>query len=315
MKRALGLSILGRKDRISPDIAAAIDRVVDMTRDNTGITLSVAFDYGGREDILEAARSLIRDGLTPDDVDEPQLARRLFTNGLPDPDLMIRTGGELRISNFLLWQAAYAELYFTPTLWPDFGPEEVQKALNAYANQKTPLRRSGRRLTPPRGSSANPRTLPQASNLPASPPSRIPRAPSRIPRAPLRIPRAGGGHRTASAAPPHQPIQSKVWNGKREPRLNPRLPAYTYSLASPYGTMYIGMTSNLVTRVWQHKNDFVPGFTSTHSVHDLVWYEIHETLAAAAARERALKKWNRQWKFRLILEMNPNWDDLYWDIV
>ncbi len=127
---------LGRKDRISPDIAAAIDRVVDMTRDNTGITLSVAFDYGGREDILEAARSLIRDGLTPDDVDEPQLARRLFTNGLPDPDLMIRTGGELRISNFLLWQAAYAELYFTPTLWPDFGPEEVQKALNAYANRK-----------------------------------------------------------------------------------------------------------------------------------------------------------------------------------
>ena len=75
------------------------------------------------------------------------------------------------------------------------------------------------------------------------------------------------------------------------------------------------MTSNLVTRVWQHKNDFVPGFTSTHGVHDLVWYEIHETLASAATRERAIKKWNRQWKFRLILEMNPNWDDLYWDIV
>ena len=127
---------LGRKDRITPDIAAAIDRVVDMTRDNTGITLSVAFDYGGREEILEAARSLVRDSVTPDDVNESAFTARLFTNGLPDPDLIIRTGGELRISNFLLWQAAYAELYFTPTLWPDFGPQEIENALDAYAARK-----------------------------------------------------------------------------------------------------------------------------------------------------------------------------------
>ncbi len=127
---------LGRKDRISPDIADAIDRVVDMTKNNTGITLSVAFDYGGREEILEAARALLRDDVAPDDLDESAFARRLFTNGLPDPDLIIRTGGELRISNFLLWQAAYTELYFTPTLWPDFGPEEVTKALDAYAARK-----------------------------------------------------------------------------------------------------------------------------------------------------------------------------------
>ncbi len=127
---------LGRKDRISPDIAAAIDRVVEMTRENTGITLSVAFDYGGREEILEAARALLRDDVAPDDVNESEFASRLFTNGLPDPDLIIRTGGELRISNFLLWQAAYAELYFTPTLWPDFGPEEVTKALDAYTARK-----------------------------------------------------------------------------------------------------------------------------------------------------------------------------------
>ncbi len=127
---------LGRKDRIDPHIAAAINRVVDMTKHNTGITLSVAFDYGGREEILEAARTLLRDEVPPDDVDESTFASRLFTNGLPDPDLIIRTGGELRISNFLLWQAAYAELYFTPTLWPDFGPEEVTKALNAYTNRK-----------------------------------------------------------------------------------------------------------------------------------------------------------------------------------
>lgn len=127
---------LGRKDRISPDIASAIDRVVDMTKGNTGITLSVAFDYGGREEILEAARTLLRDDVAPDDLTESAFASRLFTNGLPDPDLIIRTGGELRISNFLLWQAAYAELYFTPTLWPDFGPDEVTKALDAYAARK-----------------------------------------------------------------------------------------------------------------------------------------------------------------------------------
>ncbi len=127
---------LGRKDRLDPDIAAAIDRVVDTTKDNTGITLSVAFDYGGREEILEAARSLMRDGVAANNIDESAFESRLFTNGLPDPDLIIRTGGELRISNFLLWQAAYAELYFTPTLWPDFGPQEVTKALDSYAARK-----------------------------------------------------------------------------------------------------------------------------------------------------------------------------------
>ena len=127
---------LGRKDRLDPDIAAAIDRVVDVTKDNTGITLSVAFDYGGREEILEAARSLMREGVAADNIDESAFESRLFTNGLPDPDLIIRTGGELRISNFLLWQAAYAELYFTPTLWPDFGPQEVTKALDSYAARK-----------------------------------------------------------------------------------------------------------------------------------------------------------------------------------
>ncbi len=127
---------LGRKDRLDPDIAAAIDRVVDTTKDNTGITLSVAFDYGGREEILEAARSLMREGVAADNIDESAFESRLFTNGLPDPDLIIRTGGELRISNFLLWQAAYAELYFTPTLWPDFGPQEVTKALDSYAARK-----------------------------------------------------------------------------------------------------------------------------------------------------------------------------------
>ena len=127
---------LGRKDRLDPAIAAAIDSVVDKTASNTGITISVAFDYGGREDILEAARSLIREGVPADAVNEEEFRQRLFTGDLPDTDLIIRAGGELRISNFLLWQSAYAEFYVTPTLWPDFGPDDVDRALDAYAGRR-----------------------------------------------------------------------------------------------------------------------------------------------------------------------------------
>ena len=127
---------LGRKDRLDPAIAAAIDSVVDKTASNTGITISVAFDYGGREDILEAARSLIREGVPEDAVNEEEFRQRLFTGDLPDTDLIIRAGGELRISNFLLWQSAYAEFYVTPTLWPDFGPDDVDRALDAYAGRR-----------------------------------------------------------------------------------------------------------------------------------------------------------------------------------
>ncbi len=88
-----------------------------------------------------------------------------------------------------------------------------------------------------------------------------------------------------------------------------------YILASkPRGTLYIGVTSNLVQRVWQHKNDFVPGFTKRYRVHTLVWYEAHETMESAITREKALKKWNRAWKIELIEEGNPGWKDLYEDI-
>ena len=127
---------LGRRDRLQPHIAAAIDNVVEKTAGNTGITLSVAFDYGGREDILEAARSLIREGVPAEAVTEDEFRQRLFTGDLPDTDLIIRAGGELRISNFLLWQSAYAEFYVTPTLWPDFGPDDVDRALDAYAGRR-----------------------------------------------------------------------------------------------------------------------------------------------------------------------------------
>ena len=91
-------------------------------------------------------------------------------------------------------------------------------------------------------------------------------------------------------------------------------PSYVYILASaPYGTLYIGVTSKLVKRIWQHREDLVDGFTKTYGVHRLVWYEVHADLLAAIAREKQLKKWNRRWKIELILESNPTWRDLYAD--
>ena len=105
------------------------------TEHNTRITLSVAFNYGGRWDIVQACRRAIADGLRPDEIDEAALSRCMAMNYAPDPDLFIRTGGEMRVSNFLLWQVAYAELYFTPCLWPEFGVEELDAALAAYARR------------------------------------------------------------------------------------------------------------------------------------------------------------------------------------
>jgi undecaprenyl diphosphate synthase len=100
------------------------------------MTLSLAFNYGGRADILNAVRRIIQDGLGAEDVDEATFARYLYTAGLPDPDLIIRTAGEMRLSNFLIWQAAYSEYYSTPTLWPDFDEKEVELALAAYSQRE-----------------------------------------------------------------------------------------------------------------------------------------------------------------------------------
>ena len=127
---------LGRLDRLSPELRGSILQAQELTRNNQGVTLSVAFDYGGRAEIVEAMKNIIRDGLAPEDLDEGCIARYLYTSMLPDPDLIIRTGGELRLSNFFLWQAAYSEYYPTATLWPDLGPEEVAKALEDYGRRQ-----------------------------------------------------------------------------------------------------------------------------------------------------------------------------------
>ncbi len=127
---------LGRTQNLSDKLNKAIKQAVEKTRTNTGITVNLAFDYGSRNEILEAVKRIIADGLTPDKIDEGLFDSYLNTAGLPSVDLLVRTGGELRLSNFLLWQLAYSELYFSPALWPDFDTAEMAKALLAYKNRE-----------------------------------------------------------------------------------------------------------------------------------------------------------------------------------
>lgn len=108
---------------------------VESTKNNSTLILSVAFNYGGRDEIVNAIQQMLRDGVQPDTVTPELVSKYLYTAGVPDPDLIIRTSGELRISNFLIWQAAYSEWYVTPTYWPDFGKEEFRKALDEFANR------------------------------------------------------------------------------------------------------------------------------------------------------------------------------------
>ena len=127
---------LGRLDRTSPELQKAIRDSVRLTENNTGMTLNVAFDYGGRAEIIDAVRRIVGDRLPPDAITEEVFKRYLNTGDCPDPDLIIRTAGEMRLSNFLLWQSAYAEYYATPVYWPDFDEEEVAKAVVAYAERQ-----------------------------------------------------------------------------------------------------------------------------------------------------------------------------------
>ena len=143
--RGIRIKHLGRLDRLTPELQDAVTNSIQLTRDNTGMTLSVAFDYGGRAEILGAVRRIVADRHAPEDITEDLFRRYLDTSEIPDPDLVIRTAGEMRLSNFLLWQSAYAEYYTTPVLWPDFDEAEVMKALAAYASRR---RRFGRIAEP-----------------------------------------------------------------------------------------------------------------------------------------------------------------------
>jgi undecaprenyl diphosphate synthase len=127
---------MGRRDRAPDELREQIERLERETAPNDRLNLWVAFDYGGRADIVEATRRLVEEGVAPDAIDEESLRANLYAPELPDPDLLIRTSGELRISNFLLWQLAYSELIFVDTLWPDFGRDELEQALAAYAQRR-----------------------------------------------------------------------------------------------------------------------------------------------------------------------------------
>jgi undecaprenyl diphosphate synthase len=137
MDQNVKLSMIGRREELPPEVLREFDRTVVQTEGNTGMTLCLAVNYGGRTEIADAARKIAADvragRLDPDHVDEAVFASYLATAGMPDPDLLIRTAGELRVSNFLLWQISYAELFVTDVLWPDFRGDDLLAACRAYA--------------------------------------------------------------------------------------------------------------------------------------------------------------------------------------
>ena len=127
---------IGRLDRLNPLLRDKVIYAVDFTHHNTRLVLNVAFNYGGRDEIVCAVQRMIADGIEAQAVDDQRISQYLFTAGVPDPDLIIRTSGELRGSNFLIWQGAYSEWYFTPTYWPDFDREALLKALQEFAHRE-----------------------------------------------------------------------------------------------------------------------------------------------------------------------------------
>lgn len=139
-KNNMCVRVLGDKSRLADDIRQSIEDLEEATKDNTGLHFQIAINYGSRDEIVRAVKKLaqkVEDGtLSSEDIDERHIADELDTKGIPDPDLMIRTSGEQRISNYMLWQLAYAEFYFTPVPWPDFNKDELEKAILAYNNRE-----------------------------------------------------------------------------------------------------------------------------------------------------------------------------------
>jgi len=141
--RAQGVRVrlLGRRDELPPATRHSIESALEATADGDRLLLNIAFNYAGRTELVDAVRTIVESGVPADAIDESTISQALYTSGLPDPDLVIRTGGEHRLSNFLIWQAAYAELVTSDTLWPDFGPADLDRALAEYASRN---RRFGR---------------------------------------------------------------------------------------------------------------------------------------------------------------------------
>ncbi|MFO7817285.1 MAG: polyprenyl diphosphate synthase [Desulfovibrionales bacterium] len=136
LEQGIRLNVLGELEGLPRVTRAVVEQVRSKTAANSEMNLNLALNYSGRYEIIRACRKLISDGVDPREVDEDLFAEYLYTSGQPDPDLVIRTSGEKRLSNYLLFQAAYAELYFAPDLWPDFGPDELDKALEDFAHRQ-----------------------------------------------------------------------------------------------------------------------------------------------------------------------------------
>ena len=144
-EKGVQVRVIGELERLSPSVAAAVERITALTESNRKLTLNLFISYGGRAELVRAARSLAQDAaagrLDPNQIDEESLQSRLLTGDMPDPDLLVRTSGELRISNFMLWQVAYAELFISPVLWPDFRRRHLYEAILAFQSRE---RRFGR---------------------------------------------------------------------------------------------------------------------------------------------------------------------------
>lgn len=126
---------IGDLEALQPDLRQSVLEAIELTKDNSRIVLTLAFNYGGRQEIVNAICNMLRDGVDPESVDDEMVERYLYMPDLPDADLIVRTSGEWRLSNFLLWQSAFSELYFTPKLWPDFGPADLDEAVQDYSQR------------------------------------------------------------------------------------------------------------------------------------------------------------------------------------
>lgn len=135
-KQGVRLRVIGDRRRLPQDVAVLIEKAEALTADNRRITVTIALSYGGRDDLVAAARQLVEEGVPAAAIDDAAFASRLSTAGVPDPDLLIRTGGEQRVSNFLLWECAYSELLFSDVMWPDFGETELADAIAAFAGRE-----------------------------------------------------------------------------------------------------------------------------------------------------------------------------------
>jgi undecaprenyl diphosphate synthase len=134
-KEGVQLRHIGRLERLAPTLQEKVLDAMDLTKQNDRLIMNIAFNYGGRDEIVQAIQRIIKDGIPAEAVTDELVGQYLYTAGVPDPDLIIRTSGELRVSNFLIWQAAYSEWYITPTFWPDFDKAEYRRALETFANR------------------------------------------------------------------------------------------------------------------------------------------------------------------------------------